>query len=303
LTCHIKRHHRENYYDCVYCPAKHRDRASYLEHLDDVHSSQKSHLCPKCGKTFFFKSEFQYHARYHKGKCTPPLQCSICKEGFHSETLLQAHESSHAGGSSMLTCTEVDCGRKFETPRQLQIHIRYIHRRRKDFPCQFPGCEKSYALKSLLRRHLPTHQLGSHECDTCGVQYRTRKCLLVHQKRKHPLSDDGELETFGCDACGKSLSNKAELRKHITRKHSSKSGETATKNGISELFICEVCNVELLTKAGLTKHSLVHETRSETSHPFLCTVCPKTFSSEETLKSHAKRTHNGKLNYLFVNLV
>ncbi|CDO96377.1 unnamed protein product [Kluyveromyces dobzhanskii CBS 2104] len=53
------------------------------------------------------------------------------------------------------------CGKEFSRPSTLKTHV-VVHSQAKPFGCGYPGCNKSYNVKSNLRRHEKKHKC--HKC-------------------------------------------------------------------------------------------------------------------------------------------
>jgi DNA-directed RNA polymerase subunit RPC12/RpoP len=74
----------------------------------------KRHLCPHCGKRFFWRSAFIGHIRLHTGE--RPYRCTICNKAFTLKGKLNLHLKKHA----VLACS--DCGESFGSEAELNAH-------------------------------------------------------------------------------------------------------------------------------------------------------------------------------------
>ena len=71
-------------------------------------------------------------------------------------------------------------------------------------------CRKEYL---YLKKHMLTHDRGSHVCDMCDKTYSTKCSLLLHESRFH------RPKIYECKKCDKSYSLRCDLHQHIKRVH------------------------------------------------------------------------------------
>lgn len=166
------------------------DEKNYLEHLQS-HKSKVT--CTICNKGFKNKSLLKKHMH---NKHADSHECLVCSEEFKSEALLNQHMASHhdvkeetddktdqvnSNDGNLIPCTT--CGLKFRPGRSLGQHMKK-HKREK--PCAFicEYCNKDFAGKNGLRRHIKLHlQDRPYRCTQCPKKYPRQDQLTYHLKK------------------------------------------------------------------------------------------------------------------------
>ena len=75
--------------------------------------------------------------------------------------------------------------------QSLSLHYRTVHSSPTEFPCQFPGCDKSYLYQpGLLHHHRRDHsnRLTSdllYQCEFCDAAYDQKKTIYIHLVHHH----------------------------------------------------------------------------------------------------------------------
>ena len=95
-----------------------------------------------------------------------------------------------------------------------------VHTGKKDFQCD--RCEKKFAQKSDLKRHVLTHtKLKAHGCDICYKKFSLKHNLDIHFRTVHL----GE-KPFGCKECdGKWYASCSGRDNHLRTQHKELSKE------------------------------------------------------------------------------
>lgn len=118
-------------------------------------------------------------------------------------------------------------------------------------------------------------------CNICQKSYRSKVCLRVHIKHKHP-SESSPLR-FQCDECGKIFKWKDTLKDHLILKH--QHSEPGTK-----LLWCHFCSKKFLHKTQLEYHLPKHND----FRPYQCQKCGKRFKYKHSWKKHNITVHSDK---------
>uniref|UniRef100_A0A5S6R4W5 C2H2-type domain-containing protein n=1 Tax=Trichuris muris TaxID=70415 RepID=A0A5S6R4W5_TRIMR len=94
--------------------------------------------------------------------------CQRCGAGFANGRLLACHENRmhndeqrpvvQRSTEKPFACDVADCGLRFGTFMRLEEH-KNLHVDIKPFQCMEPGCNRSYALRASLQRHMKTFHL------------------------------------------------------------------------------------------------------------------------------------------------
>jgi len=130
----------------------------------------------------------------------------------------------------------------------------------KDIPLSCPHCDKVYANKGGLQRHIVIHDAPEGKpfpCKWCNLKFARKDTLTNHVKKHHsnvtPEAPQGK--PFKCDLCNSHFARKDTLINHVKKNHT----------------------------------SVTHESTDE--KPFLCDLCTSKFSRKESLENHIEKNH------------
>lgn len=175
LRAHQRAKHDQSRFSCTEC----LEQADELEIFEDQVQAQSQAY-------FTTYAELQLHiAIVH------PPTCSLCPTILNTAKELKRHlelvhdvkSSEEQHSSTTFSCTYVDCDRSFSKNGNLNVHIKTVHDKRRDFVCgetelslsevigssglagatiemELEGCGKDFTSKSSLEEHIRTTHLG-----------------------------------------------------------------------------------------------------------------------------------------------
>ncbi|SCV05114.1 LANO_0H00342g1_1 [Lachancea nothofagi CBS 11611] len=192
-------------------------------------------------------------------------------------------------------CEYEGCTKAFSRPSQLTEHQETVHRGLKPFRCS--KCDKTFARKSHLERHMFSHSDEKPlKCSVCEKGFTTeqqlRRHAITHTKSfkcpyenciesfyKHPQLRSHilavHLQKLNCEFCGKKFQRPYRLKAHVAKHHNPDAvfKYQCTHGSCLEAF---------KTWTGLQQHI-------KEQHPkILCPVCKKPCVGESGLAMHMK---------------
>ena len=138
--------------------------------------------------------------------------CENCQMTFADPDYFSRHKlrcKNHA--ESSIRC-EI-CGRGFTTKGSLDLHIKAVHLKTKEFGCSI--CGKLFSRKHILKIHLDTHYgKKDFQCAVCGKKFLQKSNLNRHE-RIHESKNFG----YGCRFCGQAFTQNKHLKNHMLSTH------------------------------------------------------------------------------------
>ncbi|KAJ8007818.1 hypothetical protein DPEC_G00098150 [Dallia pectoralis] len=161
-----------------------------------------------------------------------------------------------------------DCDKTFALKADLQRHVTFAKKRLSE--CRF--CKRCYDSSCKLKTHIYLCHNGKPcICPFCGKTFKQKGNLSRHMSVHR-----GE-KPFSCLDCGKRFTRK----EHLTKHRQTHSGEKP--------FSCSECGKHFNRKEQLKKHVHIHKGEK----PFSCSYCGKRFNQKGNLNLHI-RTHTGE---------
>eukprot|EP01084_Bolivina_argentea_P305727 528172_1 len=224
--------------------------------------------CDKCNYATNRKYHFTRHSRIHSEY--RPFKCDKCTKAFKRRETLRKHQKTHSN-IRPFKCKQ--CDKAFKQKWDLNIHIRRIHNKEKNFQCNF--CKKQFFHKNdwlthnNCNRNINGEFKGKkHKCEQCNYATNSKS----HFNRHYVVHS--EERPFKCEKCNKRFKQKTVLESHQF---------THTNE---RLFKCDQCNRSYKTEKNLKVHIRnIHNNERN----FECNICHKAFFSKRSWECHGEK--------------
>ncbi|XP_052767887.1 zinc finger protein 69-like [Mya arenaria] len=148
------------------------------------------------------------------------------------------------------------------------------------FACNF--CQKQYRHKRDLRSHIrKKHPSEDLKCKLCRKEFSCKEQMVVHLKQEHDIK---------CEVCEEVFVNEQSFRRHITK--SDKCAYITTTGQLNNTYECEICKKIFVQRKNLDLHKATHKG----DHKYECIECGAHFSRGPDFKRHMW-THTGETPY------
>jgi general transcription factor IIIA len=161
-------------------------------------------------------------------------------------------------------------------PAQMQVQDASFH-------CAHEGCQKSFATKRRLSRHILTHSgKRPFSCpnEECGKTFIRREHLTRHLVVHETTVEAKRPYVCQVEGCLSRYAYKTHLKRHMMT------------HEIKKPWKCQDCDACFAKHDQLRRHLSVHTGKL----PYACGECEKSFPTPSKLKAHA-RTHSNQLSY------
>jgi KRAB domain-containing zinc finger protein len=237
LKNHWRKHNKEKPFQCKWCDKYYSQKNSLVRHQNlycelakgkhgqpefsntTLHTGLKSRLMPEVPNHSYPKvsdqktksntshlSELSNQSKSSKPKSSDLTNqmetnttCRICSRKFYDIKSLENHRLHHQSQKSCCSCNKVMASKS-----KLMIHSRS---HTKEFPFTCNICNRSFAERSTLRKHISTHGEKSFQCDSCGKAFARKDYLTKHSQVHRQL--------YKCSQCTFQCNNAGEIELHL----------------------------------------------------------------------------------------
>nr|OQO05611.1 hypothetical protein B0A51_17102 [Rachicladosporium sp. CCFEE 5018] len=213
------------------------------------------------------------------------------EEDAHSvaNTLATRTTSGKSQRAKVFACDWEGCGRMFDRPARVEIHMRGAHTKEKPFLCPEVGCDKRF----FRKEHLAAHTKAKHEdardhiCDyiikdgdECGKSFHTA------QKLKKHVAMHEEKEDKTCADCGQVFRKQETLQRHIKSAHLDEPAYRCTHVDANESghMLQEDCGQSFKTVNALNRHM----NRDHSGPKHFCEICAPNSQIDAMVDSASK---------------
>ena len=205
MARHMEKHTGKKKFQCEICQASFFQKTHLKNHIV-LHENGEYHECKDCQQKFLRKTDLQKHQK-SVHYIDSALHCSTCGAQFLEAAKLDLHRKSHTAHERKELCGL--CGEKFEDKESMIAHMEEHTSAIIDRPFTCNVCQKSFAQKGHLNRHIKCH-MGESDlvCFVCNKQCKTKADLVQHRARH-----------LTCQACAAVFDSRESLAEHIVKCH------------------------------------------------------------------------------------
>lgn len=203
------------HYKCNICFKDFSDAESFKSHKSSMHNEEKQLFCVNIGGSFSLQTFLNSQPAPDDRNCLSEVATLTSYRNSKRKRVLSSHEEENTfkfmidDSSKMKDHKCKVCQKTFAIKSSLKKHL-VTHKKRKKFTCEV--CGRVYAQKSHLTYHMITHTaVKNFVCEKCGKRFGS---MLHLRRHTHARSKD-----FQCEFCYRSFTRKEALINHISIFH------------------------------------------------------------------------------------
>jgi len=162
------------------------------------------------------------------------------------------------------------------------------------YPCNI--CGKQFQTPKNLEIHVRNFSFTPDICPLCGTGFSSKRFLQSHITAAH-VPHISKTYNFHCVFCNQGFFKKHDLRSHILHLHGQQVLNTLTCNpninqeksnkSVTRSTVCNVCNLVFETHDRYVEHRMYYYK----NHTFRCSLCEQNFQGMYMFHHHNKLTH------------
>ncbi|KAJ8332831.1 hypothetical protein SKAU_G00417270 [Synaphobranchus kaupii] len=281
-------------YRCGICCERFRDPEQLSEH-GCLAARERPYFCTDCNQHFLCGAHLKKHQLSHQFSRPLLYQCNRCHMRFTYRHQFLNHLKRHGIEESG------------DATENLSIKtVSNVHGTNSENIYKCPICPHSFRHALELAEHLSIHAESTYECRVCGETFASKNILMQHEQCHLTASTQYECSECGDDFLGSDAfrQHHCTRKKRVARDHvqlvpsssglqkklPSPSGTAVAQSTEEEeevdvgedFYNCPVCPKRFSSKQSLKEHQRQHPDY----RPFKCLVCGKCFAQKRYLKKH-----------------
>ena len=319
LQQHVTRIHKERQkIQCQLCDKTLAHQFSFNKHMRHVHAGERElPPCNHCGKTFSSAHNMKRHMKNCHFSSTNATNSMDKTSPFRVTTVTQQRDTKNSGDEVEIKQDSNALSRESEekktsialvTPQDQEEK----HKKENLKPHKCKLCDRTYALKDSLRRHLKlnhsvvkkddiandTNETGIKQDDPAPLPTKWLNRVAVSRK-EFILAENARVAAIAMQMKKK---EDTELKDEPMDKSNTKNNVTNVTPARLSIYKCEerckqtemVCGENFPNRAKLS----VHKQKVHFNKPvFKCYFCDREFTQRTNLKTHQKNIHDRRKDF------
>lgn len=287
-------------FKCDMCDQSFSSKGSCWNHKKRVHPTDDDltkhwHTCEQCGKSFFYKKQFDNHVESCTGnvsnsnKETVLFRCPLCPFTCYDKVDLADHVVDHDSGEAE-DMDSVDQPVLEDSLYSRENNGQYDT----DIPAPSPTLfvDESLPLPDSalnlgeVEPEIFQSEKGTWQCPMCPIRCTEKEDVKAHMRDRHL----NKVRKHVCNICKRGFTHSSGLKQHITRVHGVP-GPPPDPDG-AKFFKCGLCGKAFSLVRSLISHWPTHKLQTSSSlENFQCIICKAFFQLPSQLQDHFIKQH------------
>ncbi|XP_071508405.1 uncharacterized protein [Diadema antillarum] len=280
-------------YQCDKCDQSFSSKGSCWNHKKRVHPTDDDltkhwNTCEHCGKSFFYKKQYDMHMKNCAGAMPEEavLRCPMCSFTCLEKLDLADHVMNHDHEQEIVEVTPDDGA--------LEPHVLEEAMYTRDNNGQYYGDVATSSPTMFADDGMPDEadveikqsEKGTWQCPMCPIRCTEKEDVKIHMKDRHL----NKVRKHACSICKRAFTHSSGLKQHITRVHGVP-GPPPDPDG-AKYFKCGLCGKAFSLVRSLISHWPTHKLQTSSSlENFQCILCNAFFQLPSQLQDHFIKQH------------